>query len=399
MHVLLPEGANSALNVVSREVLDMAFRADTAARPTSFHPEDGANLQHWQKAAADAEHDAQALADNYDVLQDVPDVGEQYVGHFMEEDGNFIDRDADGVMQQQDHESGANPKCSDGQGVVSDDVQDLVDDAAGLIPQCMAPQVPYIIEGYQIDYKKKYSVASAGHLTLLPDSYLNIHATHPSKFNSAIAAMRFHGVAFRADLASFGGGQTHPVRWSGQQADRIRPILAKEYLLLPRIQQLKLAYADVIIPDPTGEGSAALEDACIAKFAHEIGTEGCFMRTSVFWLISQVCVVGAVKAGSSKRRPASYWSPFSVCLFEVDSDSLAPGSVGVAVKSNNIMDWTALVHQGDNPNGSIVTLACVLLNQHYSSAEICPKQIAGGYFLFMYCIQPEWLVHDCFLFE
>ena len=92
-------------------------------------------------------------------------------------------------------------------------------------------------------------------------------------------------------------------------------------------------------------------------------------------------MVGAVKAGSSKRRPASYWSPFSVCLFEVDSDSLAPGSVGVAVKSNNIMDWTALVHQGDNPNGSIVTLACVLLNQHYSSAEICPKQIAGGYFL------------------
>ena len=107
---------------------------------------------------------------------------------------------------------------------------------------------------------------------VLPDSYLNIHATHPSKFNSAIAAMRFHGVAFRADLASFGGGQTHPVRWSGQQADRIRPILAKEYLLLPRIQQLKLAYADVIIPDPTGpgEGSAALDDACIAKFAHEI---------------------------------------------------------------------------------------------------------------------------------
>ncbi len=134
------------------------------------------------------------------------------------------------------------------------------------------------------------------------------------------------------------------------------------------------------------------EDAIIAKYAHDIGTEGCFMPTSVFWLISQVCVVGAVKSGGTKKRAAAYWSPFSVCLFEIDGDSLAPGSVAVTVKSNNIADWTALVYRGDDPNGpgSVVTLACILLNRHYSSAEIWPKQIAGKkclhYFLLCLCI-------------
>jgi hypothetical protein len=356
LHVLLPEGANSAKNVVSREVLDMAFR-DDRPRPTSFHPESGGVHQHWLNEADDADRDAEALADNYDVLQDVLHVGEQFVGHFGQYDGSYIDRDED----------------VDAQGAMNDTPVA----AADPVPHCMAPQVPYVIEGYRIDYKINYKISSAGHLTLQPASWLKINDTHPSKLNSAIAAMRWHAVAFRADLESFSGRQNYPVKWTGQQADYIRPILAKEYLLLSRIQQLKLACADSTTTDLAAD--AVLEDAIIAKYAHDIGTEGCFMPTSVFWLISQVCVVGAVKPGSTKKRAAAYWSPFSVCLFEIDGDSLAPGSVEVKVKSNNIADWTALVYKGDDPNGpgSVVTLACILLNWHYSSAEIWPNQIAG----------------------
>ena len=123
--------------------------------------------------------------------------------------------------------------------------------------------------------------------------------------------------------------------------------------------------------------TAAQEDILIAKFARDLGTDGTFMPTAVFWLISQVCVVAhAIKGKNMRARSA--WSPFSICLFEIDSDSLSPGNTEVNVNSNNLLDWTALVHYTDNADLTLVTLACVLLNGQYYAAEICPKQIAGA---------------------
>ncbi len=48
------------------------------------------------------------------------------------------------------------------------------------------------------------------------------------------------------------------------------------------------------------------------------------------------------------------------------------------MRSNNVLDWTGLVHNRDNADLSLVTLVCVLLNGQYYAAEILPKQIAGA---------------------
>ncbi len=260
---------------------------------------------------------------------------------------------------------------------------------AGSVPQCMAQAQPYVIEGYMIDHKARFPVASGGHLTLQPGSYLTIQENKNSwylELNSPIAAMRLHNIAFRADLATFGCLQEHPVRWTGKSAEYIRPILAREYLLLTRDQQLRLAnhaVAAAVASSSTGRGETVLtveqEDVCIAKFAHDIGTVGTFMPTAVFWLISQICVVSSnLKGKNMNWKAGARWSPFSVCIFEIDSDSLAPGNIEVTVSSNNVLDWTALVHNRDNADLSLVTLAYVLLNGQYYAAEILPKQIAGA---------------------
>ena len=116
---------------------------------------------------------------------------------------------------------------------------------------------------------------------------------------------------------------------------------------------------------------------CITKFAHDLRTDGTFMPTAVFWLISQLCVVGSAISGRNMKAGLR-WSPFSVCLFEIDSDSLSPDNSAVTVKSNNVVDWTALVHYNDNADLTLVTLACLLLNNHYYSADVLPRQIAGA---------------------
>ena len=373
LHVLLPEGANSAKNVVSREVLDMAFR-DSTPRPTSFHPEGRSSHQHWQ-TEVDAERDAEALADNYDVLQDVTPVNDGHAGHHHLDDDNYIDRDAESeeeLMDKAEAEPGHDVMSgvSDGSGAVAQSV-----------PECMAQAKPYTIEGYKIDHKAKYYVVSAGHLTLQPKSYLSIHENNNSwvlEPNSAISAMRVHNIAFNADLQSFNNAHQYPVRWHGKPAEYIRPILAREFLLLSRDQKLRIAnHHDGGRSSPGSVKTADQEDVCIAKFAHDVGSVGTLLPTAVFWLISQVCLAATALKGNNMRSAAK-WSSFSVCLFEVDSDSVSPGSAQVAVKSNNEMDWTALVHCNDNAQSSVVTLACVLLNDQYYAAEICPKQIAGA---------------------
>jgi hypothetical protein len=40
--------------------------------------------------------------------------------------------------------------------------------AAEFVPLCMAQTLPYIVEGFMIDFKTKYYVSSTGHLTLQP---------------------------------------------------------------------------------------------------------------------------------------------------------------------------------------------------------------------------------------
>jgi hypothetical protein len=87
LHVLLPEGASSARNVVSREVLDMAFH-DSTPRPTSFQPAGAGSHQHW-RTELDAYQEEEALADNYNVLQDITAVNDGYAGHYFEDDGNL----------------------------------------------------------------------------------------------------------------------------------------------------------------------------------------------------------------------------------------------------------------------------------------------------------------------
>ena len=94
-------------------------------------------------------------------------------------------------------------------------------------------------------------------------------------------------------------------------------------------------------------------------------------------------------------RSRSAWSPFSICLFEIDSESLGPGNTEVKVNSNNLLDWSALVHCTDNANLTVVTLACVLLNGHYYAAEICPKQIAGAMFHTMIFSLPPSSLYGC----
>jgi hypothetical protein len=389
LHVLLPKGATSARNVVSREVLDMAFHNSTP-RPTSFHPESATSHQHWH-TEADADHDEEALADNYDVLQDVHEVHDEYAGHFCADDGNHIDWEA-----ESEEEDNAGVEVSvPGQTSAGEEVMEVDAGAAagavpaGSVPQCMAQAQPYVIEGYMIDHKARFPVASGGHLTLQPGSYLTIQENKNSwylEINSPIAAMRLHNIAFRADLATFGCLQEHPVRWTGKSAEYIRPVLAREYLLLTRDQQLRLANhaaAAAVASSSTGRGETVLtveqEDVCIAKFAHDIGTVGTFMPTAVFWLISQICVVSSnLKGKNMNWKAGARWSPFSVCIFEIDSDSLAPGNIEVTVSSNNVLDWTALVHNRDNADLSLVTLAYVLLNGQYYAAEILPKQIAGA---------------------
>jgi hypothetical protein len=170
------------------------------------------------------------------------------------------------------------------------------------------------------------------------------------------------------------------VRWHGKPAEYIRPILsipASEFLLLTSDQKLRMAnHNDGGRSSPGSVKTADQDDVCTAKFAHDVGSVGTLVPTAVFWLISQVCLAATALKGNNMRSAAK-WSSFSVCLFEVDGDSVSPGSAQVAVKSNNVMDWTALVHCNDNAQSSVVTLACVLLNEQYYAAEICPKQITG----------------------
>jgi hypothetical protein len=249
----------------------------------------------------------------------------------------------------------------------------------------MAQSLPYIVEGFMIDFKTKYYVSSTGQLTLQPDSYLTIQENTKSwvlEHNSAITAMRHKDIAFCADLQSFEDQhQQHPVRWILQPAHYIRDILAKEFLLLTRIDQLRLVKHVQAggIMSPGHVQSASQDDECIAKFAHDLRTNGTFMPTAVFWLISQLCVVGSAMSGKNMARKAGLkWSRFSVCLFEIDNESLGPGNSAVTVKSNNVVDWTALVHYNDNADTNLVTLACLLLNHHYYAADVFPRQIAGA---------------------
>ena len=113
----------------------------------------------------------------------------------------------------------------------------------------------------------------------------------------------------------------------------------------------------------------------MAKFAHDIGTEGVLMPIAAMWLISQMCVVqhGALKL----------WRPFSICVFQVDSATI--NTEQVKVRSSNALEWTAFVHFQDNKQLSAVVLPLVLHNKHYSSAQFRPKQDTGqsAYLLYL----------------
>jgi hypothetical protein len=390
LHVLLPEGASSARNIVSREVLDMDFH-DSSPAPTSFHPEHAGSHQHW-RTEVDADRDEEALADNYDVLQDVTAENDEYAGHYYANDDDYIDHDA-----QQPDSAADNAEAGDSLHGQCDDAPVGASAAAVAVPQCMAQTLPYVIEGYNIDFKAKYYVASAGRLTLQPKSYLTIIENKRSwvlELNSLITAMRVHNIAFSADLESYNNQQQHPVRWFGKSAEHIRSVLAREFLLLTREQQLKMVQHAAGGTAPCHAHTAAHEDGLIARYAHDLGTDGTFMPTAVFWLISQVCVVAYAMKGKNMRS-RSAWSPFSICLFEIDSESLGPGNTEVKVNSNNLLDWSALVHCTDNANLTVVTLACVLLNGHYYAAEICPKQIAGAMFHTMIFSLPPSSLYGC----
>jgi hypothetical protein len=225
LHVLLPEGASSARNIVSREVLDMDFH-DSSPAPTSFHPEHAGSHQHW-RTEVDADRDEEALADNYDVLQDVTAENDEYAGHYYANDDDYIDHDA-----QQPDSAADNAEAGDSLHGQCDDAPVGASAAAVAVPQCMAQTLPYVIEGYNIDFKAKYYVASAGRLTLQPKSYLTIIENKRSwvlELNSFITAMRVHNIAFSSDMESFNNQQQHPVRWFGKSAEHIRSSLAKEF--------------------------------------------------------------------------------------------------------------------------------------------------------------------------
>ena len=154
-------------------------------------------------------------------------------------------------------------------------------------------------------------------------------------------------------------------------ADVIRPRLAAEFGKLKRDDQLRLALS----------GSATFpadvqpdDDMMIKKFANDVGSEGVLMPVGGFWLICQVCVI--------QHGPLRLWSKFSICTFQIDKDSSVDKQQDVAVMSNNRDQWTSLVHPEDNADLSSTTLAIVLHNDHYSSADILPRQNTGSMFHF-----------------
>jgi len=344
LHVLLPQGMFAAKNVVSREVLDMAFH-DSSERPTSHRPanshayEEGFNQTHScekvqaeQRAQADAEFWAkdealidELYADLYDVME-CPDIlSTASAGHYEH------DTEIDMV----------NLGCA---------ALDEPEKAASICQSAAA---------YSIDYTKEYHISESGACMLLPSSSLKIMETSSANLNCAVASLRSFGIAFKAE-----GSNPNPQRWAALTADVIRPRLGAEYLKLKRADQLRLALTRNSMNVPA---TAEDEDTMIKKFVDEISTEGILMPAGAFWLICQLCLI--------QHGPQKLWSNFSVCLFQIDPAS--KDTTNVAVCSNNTEEWASFVHPDDNAELSSTVLAIVLHNNHYSSADILPRQNTG----------------------
>ena len=198
LHVLLPEGKFSAKNVVSREVLDMAFH-DTSERPASHRPakpfdsfdpfqKETCQPQHTHsqnaeakraQAEADLEFRSEDIldelsADFYDVL-DCDDLATTAsAGHYEHDSEIQFVRMGLGARSEQ-------------QGVAASSVPDK----------------------FIIDYKRQYPISESGSLSLLPRSYLNIVETPSANLNCAIASLRALGIAFQCQ-----GGSLKPHRWA-----------------------------------------------------------------------------------------------------------------------------------------------------------------------------------------
>jgi len=168
------------------------------------------------------------------------------------------------------------------------------------------------------------------------------------------------------------------MRWASMTAEEIRPRLAAAYMKLPRDLRIKLAksarpdsHSDLISECPRlVEAEMILyEDDIIDKFSDDIGRDGVLLPIAVLWLISQICVVqhGAIRL----------WQKFSICVFQMEHNTIDFDRIMVKSTNKSESDWTALVHPQDNKDLSCTVLPVVLHNSHYSHAEITPRQDTG----------------------